>query len=295
MRTPLPDGLLKVPHRRDVPFERLTLLGIGGLCRWLFEPTTEDEAQAFVRTCAKEGLPYRVLGGGSNLLVLGDIEEPVLRLRLEGSPVVSGVKLTAPASHGHIPLAEAAAQAGLSGLEWAGGIPGTLGGAIRMNAGAHGGEWVQVLARYRFLTPEGERVEKAPEPGEFAYRWSWLREGRVVLAAAARLAEGDPERIRALLADHKARRTATQPKGRRSAGCIFKNPPGTSAGRLIDEAGLKGTRVGDAEVNPVHANFLVNLGHATPAQFTELMDLVRTRVKERHGVELETEVEIWRP
>lgn len=295
MRTPLPDGLLKVPHRRDVPFERLTLLGIGGLCRWLFEPTTEDEAQAFVRTCAREGLPYRVLGGGSNLLVLGDIAEPVLRLRLGGAPVVSGRELTAPASHGHISLAEAAAQAGLSGLEWAGGIPGSLGGAIRMNAGAHGGEWVQVLARYRFLTPEGERVEKAPEPGEFSYRWSWLREGRVVLAATARLAEGDPERIRVLLAEHKAKRVATQPKGRRSAGCIFKNPPGTSAGRLIDEAGLKGTRVGDAEVSPVHANFLVNLGHATPTQFTELMDLVRTRVKERHGVELETEVEVWQP
>jgi len=277
-----------------VPFERLTLLGIGGLCRWLFEPTTEAEAQAFVRSCVREGLPYRVLGGGSNLLVLGDVDLPVLRLRLGGDPVRSGVELTASASHGHIALAEVAAQAGLAGLEWAGGIPGSLGGAVRMNAGAHGGEWLQVLARYRFLTPEGELVEKAPEPGEFAYRWSWLREGRVVLSATARLVEGDPTAIRERLAAFKARRVATQPRGKRSAGCIFKNPPGTFAGRLIEEAGLKGTRVGNAEVSSEHANFLVNLGHATPAQFTELMDLVKAAVKERHGVELEPEVEIWR-
>jgi UDP-N-acetylmuramate dehydrogenase len=293
MHAPLPDGLLKLPHRRDVPFERLTLLGVGGTCRWLFEPTTEGEAQAFVRACAREGLTYRVLGGGSNLLVLGDIREPVLRLRLGGQPLRSGPELTAPASHGHMPLAEAAAQAGLSGLEWAGGIPGSLGGAVRMNAGAHGGEWVQVLARYRFLTPEGELVEKAPEPGEFRYRWSWLREGRIVLSATARLAEGDPERIRGLMAQYRARRQDSQPKGVRSAGCIFRNPPGDSAGRLIDAAGLKGLRVGEAEVSPVHANFLVNLGHATPAQFLELMDRVRAGVRERHGIDLQPEVELW--
>lgn len=294
MHTPLPDGLLTIPHKRDVPFDRLTMLGIGGVCRWLFEPATEAEAQVFVRTCARHDLPYRVLGGGSNLLVLGDIDEPVLRLRLAGGALRSGLELTAPASHGHMALAEAAASAGLSGLEWAGGIPGSLGGAIRMNAGAHGGEWVQVLTRYRFLTPAGDLIEKKPESGEFGYRWSWLTAGYVVLSATARLAEGDPARIRTLLAQHKALRMASQPRGRRSAGCIFKNPPGQSAGRLIDQAGLKGLRVGDAEVSPEHANFLVNRGHATPAQFSELMAIVRDKVKERHGIELEPEVEIWR-
>ena len=293
MHAPLPDELLTLPHKRDVPFERLTLLGIGGLCRWLFEPATEEEARIFVRTCARQGLSYRVLGGGSNLLVLGDIAEPVLRLRLGGQAVKSGVELTAPASQGHMALAEAAASAGLSGLEWAGGIPGSLGGAIHMNAGAHGGEWVQVLARYRFLTPTGELVEKVPEPGEFRYRWSWLTKGHVVLSATARLAAGDPVRIRALLSEFKAKRGTSQPRGSRSAGCIFKNPPGQNAGGLIDAAGLKGFRVGDAEVSQEHANFLVNRGHASPGQFRELMDTVRSRVRERHGVELEPEVEIW--
>lgn len=270
------------------------MLGVGGVCRWLFEPTAEEEAQRFVRACVRHDQPYRVLGGGSNLLVLGDISEPVLRLRLEPRAQVVGEELTAPASHGHMALAEVAGHASLSGLEWAGGIPGSVGGAIRMNAGAHGGEWVQVLTRYRFLTPEGELVEKVPEPGEFSYRWSWLREGHVVLSATARLAKGDPERIHKLLAEHKARRRATQPRGKRSAGCIFKNPAGTSAGRLIDEAGLKGTRIGEAEVSTDHANFLLNLGHATPAEFAELMDLVKERVKARHGIDLQPEVEIWR-
>ena len=294
MPRPLPDDLLKLPHRRDVPFARLTTLGVGGLCHWLFEPTTEAEAQAFVRACAREGLPYRVLGGGSNLVVLDDIEAPVLRLALPKAVRREGDTLTAPANHGHIALAEAAGQAGLAGLEFASGIPGSLGGAIRMNAGAYGREWIDVLARYRFLTPEGELVEKAPAPGEFRYRWSWLTDGRIVLSATARLAEGDPARIQTQVVEYRQKRGTSQPLSKRNAGCIFKNPTGLSAGRLIDQAGLKGLRVGDAEVSPEHANFLVNHGHATAAQFAELMEQVRTKVLEIHGVDLEPEVEIWR-
>ena len=294
MTRPLPDDLLKVPHRRDVPFARLTTLGVGGLCHWLFEPTTEGEAQAFVRACAREGLPWRVLGGGSNLVVLGDINTPVLRLALPKAIQRDGTRITAPASHGHIALAEAAAATGLSGLEFASGIPGSLGGAIRMNAGAYGREWVDVLTRYRFLTPEGELVEKAPEPGEFRYRWSFLTGGRVVLSATAQLAEGDPAAIRAVVVEYRGKRGTSQPLSKRNAGCIFKNPPGQSAGRLIDQAGLKGLRVGDAEVSPEHANFLINHGHATAAEFAELMAQVRAKVLEASGVALEAEVEIWR-
>ena len=294
MPRPLPDDLLKVPHRRDVPFARLTTLGVGGLCRWLFEPTTELEAQAFVRACAREGLPWRVLGGGSNLVVLGDVAGPVMRLALPKARRREGNRLTAPASHGHIALAEAAAEAGLAGLEFASGIPGSLGGAIRMNAGAYGREWVDVLARYRFLTSEGELVEKAPEPGEFSYRWSFLAADQVVLSATAQLVEGDPATIRAQVAEYRAKRGTSQPLSRRNAGCIFKNPPGQSAGRLIDQAGLKGLRRGDAEVSPEHANFLINHGKATAAEFAELMARVKAKVLEVHGLELEPEVEIWR-
>ncbi len=163
-----------------------------------------------------------------------------------------------------------------------------------MNAGAHGGEWVQVLARYRFLTLEGEAIEKIPEPGEFKYRWSWLGAGRLVLCATTRLAQGDPMKIRALMAQYRAKRGESQPLRQRNAGCIFKNPPGTSAGRLIDLAGLKGFRIGDAEVSSEHANFLINHGHATAAEFAELMEVVRAKDQASHGIELEPEVEIWR-
>jgi UDP-N-acetylmuramate dehydrogenase len=277
-----------------VPFARLTTLGVGGLCRWLFEPTTEAEAQAFVRACAHEGLPWRVLGVGSNLVVLGDIAAPVLRLALPKVLQREGCLLTAPASHGHIALAEAAASAGLSGLEFASGIPGSLGGALRMNAGAYGHEWVDVLVRYRFLTPEGELIEKAPEPGEFRYRGSFLVGGRVVLSATAALVAGDPATIRAQVAEYREKRGTSQPLSKRNAGCIFKNPPGLSAGRLIDQAGLRGLRLGDAEVSPEHANFLINHGKATAPEFAELMGQVQAKVLEVHGVALEPEVEIWR-
>ncbi len=277
-----------------MPFAKLTTLGVGGLCQWLFEPTTEAEAQSFVRECAKEGLPYRILGGGSNLVVLSDIALPVLRLALPKVPQREGTRLTAPASHGHIALAEAAAKAGLSGLEFASGIPGSLGGAIRMNAGAYGREWIDVLATYRFLTPEGELIEKRPEPGEFKYRWSWMTGGRIVLSATAQLAEGDSVRITAQVAEYREKRGTSQPLSKRNAGCIFKNPSSTSAGRLIDQAGLKGLRIGDAEVSPEHANFLVNHGKATASEFAELMETVRAKVREIHGVDLEPEVEIWK-
>lgn len=293
MPRPFPEVLLKLPHRTDVPFARLTTLGVGGLCRWLFEPASEAEAALFVHTCAAAGLSYRILGGGSNLVVLGDIAAPVLRLALPRSIQRTGLELTASASHGHIALAEAAAGEGLSGLEFAGGIPGSVGGALHMNAGAYGREWVDVLVRYRFLTPAGELVEKAPEPGEFGYRWSWLRDGRVVLAATARLAEGDPGRIRALLGEYREKRGTSQPLSVRNAGCIFKNPPGRSAGRLIDEAGLKGLRIGDAEVSPEHGNFLVNRGRAGAAEFRDLMARVKAEVLAFHGIALEEEVEVW--
>ena len=183
-------------------------------------------------------------------------------------------------------IALSAAGMGLSGLEFASGIPGSVGGAIRMNAGAYGREWIEVLVRYRFLTPEGALVEKAPELGEFSYRWSFLTGGRVVLSATAELVEGDPVRIRAQVAEYREKRGTSQPLSKRNAGCIFKNPPGQSAGSLIDQAGLKGLRIGDAEVSREHANFLVNHGHATATEFAELMEEVRTRVLEIHGVEL---------
>ncbi|BDU74363.1 UDP-N-acetylmuramate dehydrogenase [Mesoterricola silvestris] len=290
---PWPDDLLAIPHRRDVPFAKLTTLGVGGICRWLFEPVDEAQAQAFVRACAREGLPRRVLGGGSNLVVLGDVETPVVRLKFPPEVRREGLEVHAPASYGHIRLSGDTAAMGLSGMEYASGIPGSVGGALHMNAGAYGRETVDVLARFRFLTPEGDLVEKAPEPGEFRYRWSFLGEGRIALGLVVRLAEGDPVAIRARVEEYRQKRGTSQPLHKRNAGCVFKNPPGQSAGRLIDQAGLKGFRVGDAEVSPEHGNFLVNLGGASASDFRELMARVREKVLDGFGIELEPEVEIW--
>lgn len=299
MHHPWPDELMAIPHRRDVPFAKLTTLGVGGTCRWLFEPVDEAQAAAFLKACAREGLPYRVLGMGSNLVILDDIEIPVLRLRFPAELTREGTRLSAPASFGHIRLSQAAAELGLSGLEYGAGIPGSVGGALRMNAGAYGAELVDVLDTFRFLTPEGDLVEKRPDPGEFAYRWSFFapapgKAAFVATGMTVKLAEGDRDRIKAQVAVNMEKRGTSQPLSKRNAGCIFKNPPGTSAGRLIDQAGLKGLRVGDAEVSPEHGNFLVNLGRASAAEFAELMETVRAKVKEAHGIDLEPEVEIWR-
>ncbi len=293
MIRPLPDALLQLPHRRDVPFARLTTLGLGGICRWLFEPVDMDQAETFVRTCHREGLSYRVLGGGSNLLVLEDISEPVVRLRFSNDLKREGNRLRVPASYGHIRLSEAAAEAGLAGYEHACGIPGTCGGALAMNAGANGRELVDVLCEYTFLTAEGERITRAPQPGDFGYRLSHLRHRGLGLELVVDLASGDRQALQSRMATYREKRQKTQPIGTRNAGCLFRNPPGAHAGRLIEEAGLKGLRIGGAQVSPLHANFLVNADAASPEEFRELVDRVQATVLERSGVRLELEVEVW--
>jgi UDP-N-acetylmuramate dehydrogenase len=291
----LPSKLLSIPHRRDVPFAKLTTLGLGGICRWLFEPTSEEEAIHFVSLCNIHKLEYKVLGGGSNLVVLSDIEMPVMRLRFPKELVRTSTGVYANASYGHAELVRDVAEMGLSGLEWAVGIPGSLGGALRMNAGAHGSDWGQMIDRIRFLTPDGEyEVEKRIEPGDFTYRSSFLGEDHVVMGASIVLTEGDADSIQRLMAERLEARQNAQPAGR-SAGCIFKNPSGPlTAGQLIDRAGLKGRRIGGAVVSDLHANFILNEGNATPKDYWKLVKLVQAGVKDAHGVELELEVNVWK-
>lgn len=293
MTRPLPDALLQLPHRRDVPFARLTTLGLGGICRWLFEPVDMRQAETFVRTCHREGLSFRVLGGGSNLLVLEDISEPVVRLRFPSVLQREGDRLRVPASFGHMRLSEAAAEAGLAGYEHACGIPGTCGGALAMNAGANGRELVDVLCEYTFLTAAGERITQAPQPGAFGYRRSHLRHHGLGLELVVDLVPGDRGALQSQMASYREKRQKTQPIATRNAGCLFRNPPGGHAGRLIEEAGLKGLRIGGAQVSPLHANFLVNAEAASPSDFRELVDRVQATVLERSGVQLELEVEVW--
>lgn len=293
MSLTLPLELLALPHQRAVPFARLSTLGIGGTCDYLFEPTTAAQAQTFVRACAREAIPFRILGAGSNIVSLGDIAEPVLRLQLPPGIRAEGRHLHASAACGLVRLANAAADAGLAGLEWACGIPGSCGGALRMNAGAVGSALADTLVRICYLTPEGERVERAPALGDFAYRTSFLRNGHLALGLELALAAGDPGELRDRMAALRARRSSTQPLNARSAGCTFKNPPGEAAGRLIDSAGLKGLQVGKVQVSSCHANFLVNLGGATPTEWLELVARIREEVQRVHSVPLDLEVEVW--
>ena len=289
----LPDSIRSIPHRENISFGRLTTLGVGGQCKILFEPTHENQVCTLVKTFRQEGWSYRILGGGSNLVVLSDIEEPVIRLNFPKVLKVEGREITAPANFGHIRLSQAAAEQGLSGMEYAAGIPGTTGGALHMNAGAYGRELVPILSSYRYIHPEGEVIETAPRPENFGYRRSHLGPGYVALGFTIRLTPGDSKTIQAEVESNRLKRGSSQPLSKRNAGCIFKNPPGESAGRLIDRAGLKGYRVGDAEVSPEHANFLINHGQATARDFYELMIEVQSKVQLRYGITLEPEVEVW--
>ena len=290
----LPDELMAIPYRKDIPFSRLTTLGIGGNCRWLFEPILETQAQTFVRTCTKEGIPWLIIGSGSNIVVLEDIEIPVLRLRFKQDLCRNRMEIKAPANYSYSKLSATAADMELSGIEYAIGIPGTVGGAICMNAGAHGKELINILVKYRFLTADGSLIEKVPETNEFGYRWSIFHNNLVALGLTVRLVKGNPVKIRELMNSNLNQRRKCQPLNKRNAGCIFKNPLGYNAGQLIDEAGLKGLRIGDAGVSVEHANFLVNYGCASSTQFSELIATVQTKVKEIHGIILEPEVKIWK-
>jgi len=279
----------------DVPMARCTSAGVGGPVPFLLAPTDLSRLGALFAALRETGAEVRVLGNGTNVLVEdGGGPWVVVRLGGTGGEVgIEGGTVTAPAGWSLPHLVRLALRAGLRGLEHAEGIPGTVGGAVRGNAGAFGGTMGGVVRRVAVL--RGGKVEKVEtREEEFGYRSSPIAAGEVVLEVEMGLAPDDPVVLKAEAAAYRARRLANQPVGVRSAGCVFKNPEGDAAGRLIDRAGLKGTRVGGASVSPVHANFFVNEGGATAADFLELIALVAGEVSKRHGVDLETEVEIWR-
>lgn len=291
----LPSVLLDIPHHRNVPFSKLTTLGIGGFCDWLFEPISEKQAQFFVNICHKEGINWRIIGCGSNILTLGDIKTPILRLNFRRNLHISGAAdIDVPANYNYINLSVKAANMGFSGLEYAVGIPGTLGGAAYMNAGAHGYTISDNLIRYRLLTKEGYLVEDSPSCDMFDYRCSKFNNSEIILGLTFRLVCGKKDTIKLLMDDYCNKRRKTQPIGKRSAGCFFKNPPGYNAGYLIEQAGLKGFRMGDVGISNKHANFLINYGTSNSMQFYELVLMIQNKVKDMFGIKLEAEVRIWK-
>jgi UDP-N-acetylmuramate dehydrogenase len=248
-----------------------------------------------VRRCADEGIQIRLLGGGSNVLVRDEgVPGMVVSLPEQafGAIATNGRKITAGAGAklGH--LISVAVREGLAGLEPLVGIPGSVGGALHGNAGSRGGDIGQWTCQATVMTRSGEILQRERDDLTFAYRESSLDE-LVILQAEFDLEKEDPEELTKRMQKYWIVKKANQPLGHQSAGCIFKNPRGMSAGMLIDQAGLKGSRIGGAEVSDAHANFIVADSSATSHDVLRLIDLVRSRVAERLGVELETEIEIW--
>ena len=278
----------------DEPLKRYTAWKIGGPADALLEPRSVDELVEAVEKAREHGIPVTVLGGGTNVLVRdGGVRGLTIRLAKALTDVrVDGTRVVADAGVLYPVLANTTAARGLAGLEFATGIPGTVGGAVFMNAGAYGSETKEVLDWADVLL-DGGVVRMPNRDLGLSYRHSVLHENPdwLVLRAGYTLVPGDPERLKARIREFRAQRMNGSPN-RPSCGSTFKRPPGDFPGRVIEAAGLKGTRVGQIEVSPVHANYLVNLGGGTAEEALELMDLVRERVRERLGIELEPEVRV---
>ncbi len=302
-------GLLRPLMRKktlveNAPMSRYTTLGVGGPAELLCEPDTADTAVAALRIAAALHVPVTVIGNGSNLLVR-DGGLPGLTLRFgENFAAVEGPQplpdgrfaLTAQAGAPLAKLANAAADAALSGLEFAAGIPGTVGGAVAMNAGAYGSEMACVVTAVDCVTLTGEAVRFERAEMDFGYRHSRLNDPAyppaVALGASFSLAPGDEGAIRVAMREFNARRREKQPLALPCCGSTFKRPLGAFAGTLIEQCGLKGLRVGGASVSTLHAGFLVNDQGGTAKDYLALIELVRRLVQEQTGVLLEPEVRV---
>lgn len=289
--------LLSPASRMEVmaDLSRRTTLRVGGPADVLVEVGSEPDLQAVLRFCRERDVPCRLLGRGSNLLVVdAGVRGVVLTLAGEAFTHIQreGDSIRAGAGALVRDVAAAARRAGLSGLEFLEGIPATVGGALRMNAGAHGSWTFRVVDRLRAADMAGNVFELRTANLSVRYRGCDFFTDHVALEAWFDGEPGDPEAIAALQERFRAKRRRTQPR-EPSAGCIFRNPDKIPAGRLIEEAGLKGLRVGGAKVSEVHANFIVNTGEATAQDVLTLIEQVRERVAARAGIWLETEVEIW--
>jgi len=275
------------------PMSRHTSFGIGGPADILALPHDEPALARLLATCRQTGLPHLVVGNGTNIIFRdGGFRGVVIKIgEALGDMHREGRHLTAQSGAGLDRLCLRAAEAGLAGLSWAAGIPGTVGGAVWMNAGANGGEIGQTVSQVTVLDADGERRRLQHGELEFSYRHSTLQgQPLIVVEVEFELAEGDPTDIRRDMYETIEKRLARQPLKERSAGCIFKRPPNDFAGRLIDCTGCKGLTIGGAQISPKHAGFIVNCGGATAGDVLQLVEQVRRRVHDEHGIWLEQEV-----
>jgi UDP-N-acetylmuramate dehydrogenase len=281
--------------RLDEPLAPHTWLKVGGPAQLFAEPSSVEDLQRLVKAADAEDIPIRVLGGGSNLLVRDEgvsglvirlVGEAFTQVVVEGTHVRAGG--AAPLSH----VISHSVSEGLSGLETLVGIPGTVGGAVRGNAGGRHGEIGDYVRSVEVITSRGDCFSRSGDELTFEYRFSGINE-LAILTVELELKPGNIEEITRRMRQLWITKKATQPFSFQSAGCIFRNPRGMSAGTLIEQSGLKGTRIGGAEVSDRHANFIVTHAGATSADVLNLIDVIKSRVNEAHGIELELEIKIW--
>jgi UDP-N-acetylmuramate dehydrogenase len=275
----------------NAPIAHLSWFRTGGPAQVLFEPEGESDLAYFLANL-DPAIPVLVLGAGSNILLRdGGVEGVVILLgRAFQNLETEGLTLRTGGTVPDVKLASAAAQAGIAGLSFFRGIPGSVGGALRMNAGAYGAETKNVLVSCRGVDRRGNSVELTNADMGFSYRHCAVAEDVIFTQAVFSGTVGDPKAILAEMAEFSRARAQTQPVNTRTGGSTFKNPPGQKAWELIDKAGCRGLAVGDAQVSELHCNFLINRGKATAADLESLGELVRARVKETMGVSLEWEI-----
>lgn len=277
----------------DEPMSRHTTFRVGGPADFFVTPKAKEEVRDVIRICKEAGMPYYIIGNGSNLLVSdAGYRGVIVQIYKEMNEVkVEGDLVKAQAGALLSGIAAKALGAELSGFEFASGIPGTIGGACVMNAGAYGGEMKDVLESVTVLTGEGKIIELGRNELELGYRTSVIaKKGYIVLGAVLKLERGDGEKIKTYMDELKEKRVTKQPLEYPSAGSTFKRPEGYFAGKLIEDAGLRGFQVGGAQVSEKHCGFVINRDHAMAADIMELMRQVQIRVKENSGVDLEPEV-----
>lgn len=277
----------------DEPMSRHTTFRVGGPADFFVTPKAKEEVRDVIRICKEAGMPYYIIGNGSNLLVSdAGYRGVVVQIYKEMNEVkVEGDLVKAQAGALLSGIAAKALGAELSGFEFASGIPGTIGGACVMNAGAYGGEMKDVLESVTVLTGEGKIIELGRNELELGYRTSVIaKKGYIVLGAVLKLERGDGEKIKTYMDELKEKRVTKQPLEYPSAGSTFKRPEGYFAGKLIQDSGLKGFTVGGAQVSEKHSGFVINKGNATAADVMELIRQVTAKVKEDTGVTMEPEV-----
>jgi UDP-N-acetylmuramate dehydrogenase len=275
------------------PMARHTTFKIGGPADLAVVPEDAEDLKAALRFARSKGIPVFVLGGGSNTLVRdGGIRGMVILPEKFQDLERAGAEVTAGAGVRISRLLAFCSKQGLGGLEFLSGVPGTVGGAVRGNAGAWGGATADRLIRVQLVTEEGNDLVLGRDMIPFAYRFSGLPKGAVIVRAVFALAPGNPTAIRQQISRWLVRRNASQPVEFRSAGSIFKNPPGDYAGRLVEQAGVKGTRIGGAMISEKHGNFFVNLGEARAADVLALVQIARERVRATAGIDLELEIRV---